>query len=147
MLDYSQIRALLALEEEGTFEGAARSLRVTAFAITQRIKLLEKSLGVRLVERKPTRTSDAGKVLCEHAREVLALETEVLSQHNLAVVERKSDPQVLKIALNDESLSGWFGRVLKDQPKRDNGFRFDVTLTNCDRSTDLMQSGDVVAVT
>lgn len=145
MLDYTQIEALLAVEEEGTFEGAARSLRITAFAITQRIKLLEKSLGVVLIERKPTRTSDAGKILCEHAREVLALETEVLEQHHLFESEPKPDRQVRKIALNDESLSGWFGEVLNDQSKRDNGFCFDVTLTNCDRSADLMQSGEVVA--
>jgi len=145
LLDYSQIEALLAVEDQGSFEGAARSLRITAFAITQRIKLLEKSLGVALIERKPTRTSNAGKILCTHAREVLNLETEVLEQNQLIETELEADHQVLKIALNDEILSGWFSEVLKDQSKRENGFHLDVTLTNCDRAIDLMQKGNVVA--
>jgi LysR family transcriptional regulator (chromosome initiation inhibitor) len=145
MLDYSQIEALLAVENEGTFEGAARSLRITSFAVTQRIKLLEKSLGVALIERKPTRTSEAGKVLCEHAREVIALENAVISQPQQKCLEQDGNRRTLKIALNDESISSWFGQVLKDQTKRKDGVRFDVTLTNCDRAIDLMQSGRVTA--
>lgn len=145
MLDYSQIEALLAVDEERSFEGAARSLRITAFAITQRIKLLEKALGVTLVERKPTRTSEAGRVLCDHAKEIIELEKALLQEHLLPSLEPKAGKKVLKIALNDESLSSWFGHVLRDQTLRDSGVRFDVTLANCDRSIDLMQSGEVIA--
>lgn len=145
MLDYSQIEALLAVEEEGTFEGAARSLGITAFAITQRIKLLEKTLGVPLIERKPTRTSEAGMLLCDHAREVLSLEASVLEQQHIERQETKCSKQTLKIALNDESLASWFGQVLKDEAGRENGFCFDITLTDCARSAELMQSGSVAA--
>ena len=33
MLDYSQLGALLAVSETGSYEGAARKLNVTSFAV------------------------------------------------------------------------------------------------------------------
>jgi LysR family transcriptional regulator (chromosome initiation inhibitor) len=75
----------------------------------------------------------------------MCLEREVLKQQHLDYVQPEADSQVLKIALNDESLSGWFGKVLEHQSKRQNAFCFDVTLANCSRSVDLMQAGKVAA--
>ena len=34
MLDYPQLRALLAIDETGTFEGSARELNVISFAVS-----------------------------------------------------------------------------------------------------------------
>lgn len=60
---YSKLYALLAVEEAGTFEAAARVLNLFSFAVVQRIKALEAQMDVTLVDRAPTRTSKAGKAL------------------------------------------------------------------------------------
>ena len=145
MLDYSQLKTLLAIDETGSFEAAARLLRVSSFAVSQRIKQLEKSLGVRLVERGPTRTSEVGKVLCNHTREVSALESGLLERHRLECLNTADGAPVLKLALNDESLSGWFVKVLQERLAIQDPALFDISLA-CPRcSNDLMLSGDVLA--
>lgn len=146
MLDYSQLEALLAIEEAGTIEGAARSLRVSSFAVSQRVSQLEKTVGSVLVERGPTRTLDAGKILCDHARQVSQLEDELIaSLKNGTFLDYDDEPPILRIALTEEVINGWFRQVLKDcfDPQTDT--RIDVTTSNPDRSVDLMQSGEVVA--
>jgi len=120
MLDYAQLEALLAVEETGTFEGAARHLNLSSFAVVQRIKALETKMGTVLIERGPTRTSDAGKVLCDHARQVRQLENEVTQAHHQDAKVLNGDIPIIKIALSDETLSSWFVNVIEatDPAKR-----------------------------
>lgn len=146
MLDYSQLEALLGIEEEGTIEGAARALRVSSFAISQRISQLENTIGTVLVERGPTRTSKAGKILCDHAREVSRLEDQLLASYrNGTFLDNHNEPPILRIALTEEIINGWFRQVIKDCCDTDSVTSIDVTTCNPDRSIALMQSGDIVA--
>lgn len=69
-----QLRALAAIIEAGSVTGAAKRLNVTPPAVTMQVQLLEKLLGVPLLDRlgerfKPT---DAGREVVETARRIEA---------------------------------------------------------------------------
>ena len=54
-------RTLAAVIDEGTFDAAARRLRITPSAVSQRVKALEQQLGrVLVVRSKPVRPTEAG---------------------------------------------------------------------------------------
>ena len=64
MVDWDQWRTLLAIFRQGTFAGAAKSLRVDATTVGRRLSLLEKHLGYDLFLRqndrlRPTRRCEA----------------------------------------------------------------------------------------
>jgi len=146
MLDYAQLAALHAINREGSFEGAGRSLRISSFAVSQRVKQLEKSLGVTLVERGPTRTSDFGKILCRHTSEVATLEDAVIDNHRIACNSLGNvEAAVYRIALPEECISGWFGRVFRKRTEAGDPSRFDMTIADSGQTLELMQAGTVVA--
>jgi LysR family transcriptional regulator, low CO2-responsive transcriptional regulator len=62
-----QLRSLAATLEAGTLAGAAQRLHVTAPAVSQQLRLLERSAGLALTERTPEglRATDAGRELAE----------------------------------------------------------------------------------
>ena len=64
MFDRAQLQALSAVLTTGSFEAAARALRVTPSAISQRIRALEEQAGAVLVLRgQPARPTAAGDTL------------------------------------------------------------------------------------
>ena len=108
MFDYAHLEALLAVEREGSFEGAARSLGVTSSAVSQRIKLLEERIGAVVINRQaPIKPTHVGIELCRHAELVSILEDKIISTNDcLPVLEEHRKP-VIKIVVNDDSLSSW----------------------------------------
>jgi DNA-binding transcriptional LysR family regulator len=64
--------------ERGSFTAAARALRVTQAAVSQRIQQLEESLGVPVFRRAAGRIalSEAGRALHDYARRILTLHGE-----------------------------------------------------------------------
>lgn len=148
MLDYSQLHALLAVAETGTYEGAARELNVSSFAVKQRIKTLESKLGVKLIESSPTRPSRIGRVLCDHTRQVKDLEDKVIEEHRQDGLEASGedgDPQVLRIAVCEETFAEWFADVLGDLEKIEPSPTIDVRPAPKTKIVGLMRSGEVVA--
>lgn len=111
-LDPAQLRALAAVVDEGSFEGAARALSVTPSAVSQRIKALERATGHVVVRRaRPCEPTSPGRALLRLAREWAVLEAEA------AGVLGGADPDTpvrLAIAVNADSLSTWFPPVLAD---------------------------------
>ena len=104
-----QLRALLAIVDTGTFEAAARALRVTPSAVSQRIKALESQIGRLVVRRtQPCRATDAGQVLVRMARQLVALEADALAELDPAAASRSELP----VAINADSLATWFVPVL-----------------------------------
>jgi DNA-binding transcriptional LysR family regulator len=65
-LDSRQLRAFLALARTGSFTAAARELHLTQSAISHAIRVLEETLGCRLVHRSARQV-----VLSNHGRELL----------------------------------------------------------------------------
>lgn len=145
MLDYHLLDALLAVEREGSFEGAARVMGITSSAVSQRIKLLEERVGAVILNRNPVGPSEFGARLCRHVEQVKLLELSFIgiNQRNFRAFD--GQPVEIKIAVNDDSLSSWFLDVLQPCSQSDRCFLFDICLYDQDYSIEKMKSGAVLA--
>lgn len=79
-MDLRELRAFVAVVEEGGFSAAARRLHVSQPALSQTVGGLERQLRVRLLVRSSTgvRATDAGSTLLAEARAVLARHDQAL---------------------------------------------------------------------
>ena len=75
------VEAFMAVVRQGTVHGAAREIGLSQTGVTQRIRALERSLGVTLFtrSRKGMRPTDEGERLYLHCQRVRDMEGEVLS--------------------------------------------------------------------
>lgn len=67
MIDWDDLRYVLAVQRARTLNGAARTLSVDKATVSRRIAALEEALGVRLFDRKPD-----GYALTPHGERVIA---------------------------------------------------------------------------
>lgn len=74
MLSSDDLRFFVAIAASGSLAGAARYLDVTPPAVSQRLRLLEERLGVRLIERagRQTTLTEEGGHLAAHGRRILS---------------------------------------------------------------------------
>ncbi len=106
MLDYRQLQALASVIEAQSFDKAARRLNLTQSAVSQRVKLLEQSLGQLLIIRaQPLRPTEAGQQLLRHYRQISLLQSELLQ--SLGDAQDQGFTK-LAIGLNADSLATWF---------------------------------------
>jgi LysR family transcriptional regulator (chromosome initiation inhibitor) len=146
MLDYAHLEALLAVEREKSFEGAARALGVTSSAISQRIKLLEERIGaVALNRQTPVSTTDVGAQLCRHAEMVLMLEEDVVQRNRKELGYFDEGFRKIKIAVNDDSLSSWFMGVLRANAASEKPYLLEISIADQDYSIDWMKTGSALA--
>ncbi|MFC2049311.1 ArgP/LysG family DNA-binding transcriptional regulator [Chlamydiota bacterium] len=104
MLDYRGLEALHTIVEMQSFEGAAKKLRITQSAISQRIKGLESHYGEPvLIRTLPYRPTQLGKQLIGHFKRICLLEAELDNQLGSTQVL----PHI-SIAINRDSLETWF---------------------------------------
>ena len=82
MVNLTQLEVLVAVVECGGFSGAAKKLFMSQPSVSNHVRNLESSLGVRLVQRSTqgARTTPAGDVVVDHARRVFELLTS-LNRH------------------------------------------------------------------
>ncbi|MCX6123369.1 MAG: ArgP/LysG family DNA-binding transcriptional regulator [Proteobacteria bacterium] len=113
-LNFEQINALIAVSNEGAFSKAAKVLRITQPAVSERIRLLEEKLGLPLLVRKvPVELTEAGCKLIAYANQVSVLEAAVLQ--SLSLRQPSSEKRALiPIAVNFDSLATWFSLALCD---------------------------------
>ncbi|HVE21390.1 MAG TPA: LysR family transcriptional regulator [Acidocella sp.] len=73
MISTDDLRFFVTLSDFVSLAAVARALNVTPSAVTQRLRLLEERLGVRLVDRSGRRLAltDEGRLLAQHAQNVL----------------------------------------------------------------------------
>jgi DNA-binding transcriptional LysR family regulator len=71
-IDLRLMRYVIAVAEEGGFHSAAKKLHMSQPPLSRQIRDLERGLGVRLFERRPTRLTPAGQEFVTTARRVLA---------------------------------------------------------------------------
>ncbi len=73
-LDLRRLRFLREFEERGTLAAVAAALGYSPSAVSQQLTLLEKETGTRLFEKagRGVRLTDAGRLLAQHARVLLA---------------------------------------------------------------------------
>ena len=75
-VELRHLAALKALAEQGSFGRAAKALGYTQSAVSQQIAMLERAVGVRLVERpggpRPVTLTEAGTLLLRHSESIMA---------------------------------------------------------------------------
>lgn len=150
-LDFSQLDALKAAVAEGTFDAAARTLRITPSAVSQRIKALENSVGRVLLQRsKPIVPTESGRALLRLARQLEALTDDVARElddpgrggGSSAADAPVPVPVRMPIAVNADSLATWILPALA--PLADE-IAFDLWREDQSRTTELLREGTVMA--
>ena len=137
--DLAQLRALNAAVSEGTFEAAARSLRVTPSAVSQRLKALETAAGrVLLVRSKPIRVTESGAVVLRMARQVELL----VADTAVELGDERSPRATLPLAVNADSLATW---VLPALAPLAGSIGFDLHREDEDHTSELLREGSVMA--
>ncbi|MFQ6397638.1 LysR family transcriptional regulator ArgP [Nocardia sp. KC 131] len=148
-LQLDQLRALNAAVTEGTFDAAARSLRVTPSAISQRIKALEDAAGRILLQRtKPVRATESGLAVLRLARQIELLAGDT-SQELGGTAQDAGDsgrstgrPVRVPIAVNADSLESWVMPALARVPS---GVCFEIHREDEEHTTRLLRDGTVMA--
>lgn len=79
-MELRQLRAFVEVADQRHFGHAAKKLRLTQPALTQRIQALERELGSHLLERnaREVRLAPAGTLLLPHARQLVEVEDQAL---------------------------------------------------------------------
>ncbi|MFI6833300.1 LysR family transcriptional regulator ArgP [Kribbella sp. NPDC050241] len=138
--DSAQLETFAAVVDEGSFDAAARRLRVTPSAVSQRIKALESRLGQVVVMRgKPARPTAAGEALLRLARQVSLLELEAI-----VAVRGTVEALRLPIAVNADSLNNWFLPAMLDLSQSLDA-RFLVHQEDEEHSAEFLRNGTVLA--
>lgn len=102
--DREHLATLLAVVEEGTLDAAARRLRITPSAVSQRLRAFEETVGrVLLVRTKPARATAPGEALVRMARQLALLEHEA----DQALGTGADGVTTIPIAVNADSMSTW----------------------------------------
>ncbi|MCR6483730.1 LysR family transcriptional regulator ArgP [Amycolatopsis sp. OK19-0408] len=139
-LPLDQVRTLLAVVDEQSFDAAAAVLHVTPSAVSQRIKALEQRTGrVLLLRTKPVTLTPSGQVLIRFARTLTHLEQDALTELGLGSATR-----TLSIAVNADSLATWFLPALATLPPSAD-LSFDLQREDQDHTAALLREGLVMA--
>jgi len=135
----SQLDALVAIADGGSFEAAARQLHVTPSAVSQRIRALEAAAGQVVVSRgTPCRPTAHGERLVQLGRQ-----TRLLYDEARAELSARSAVDV-PVAVNADSLATWFRDVLAEAA----GWEATAVVLHVEDqaySQDLLRRGDVLA--
>jgi LysR family transcriptional regulator (chromosome initiation inhibitor) len=141
-LPLDQVRTLLAVVDEGTFDAAAAALHVTPSAVSQRVKALEQRTGrVLLLRTKPVRPTESGAVLVRLARQVARLARDAHAELGLSGA---GEPTRVSVAVNADSLATWFLAALTRVP-REPALCFDLRREDEDHTAALLREGAVMA--
>ncbi|MBC7272366.1 MAG: LysR family transcriptional regulator ArgP [Streptomyces sp.] len=141
-LPLDQVRTLLAVVDEGTFDAAAAALHVTPSAVSQRVKALEQRTGrVLLLRTKPVRPTESGEVVVRLARQVARLERDAHAELGLS---EAGEPSRLSVAVNADSLATWFLGALRRVPEEP-PIGFELRREDEDHTAALLREGVVMA--
>lgn len=141
MIDYRQLSAFASVIEEQSFEKAARSLHLTQSAISQRVKLLEESLGQLLIIRgQPPQPTPAGQQLLRHFRQVSLLQSDVLQSLGDAYAKGFTK---LAIGVNADSLATWFMDAIEPLLEK-NSVLLALRVDDQDQTHHLLRQGEVI---
>ncbi|MEU2775876.1 LysR family transcriptional regulator ArgP [Streptomyces sp. NPDC007162] len=138
-LPLDQVRTLLAVVDEGTFDAAAAALHVTPSAVSQRVKALEQRTGRVLLQRtKPVRPTESGEVLVRFARQLGRLERDARGELGMSGA---GEPTRVSVAVNADSLATWFLGALTALP----GIFVELRREDEDHTAALLREGLVMA--
>jgi len=142
-LPLDQVRTLLAVVDEGTFDAAAAALHVTPSAVSQRVKALEQRTGrVLLLRTKPVRPTQSGEVVVRFARQLARLERDARAELGMSGA---GEPTRVSIAVNADSLATWFLPALTLARRREPRLCFELRREDETRTATLLREGLVMA--
>lgn len=140
MLDYKLLEAFAKVVEEGGFERAARALRLTQSAVSQRIKLLEERLGtILLVRSAPPKATEAGRLALRHYHMTLRLE----GDFEAGLGREREGFSTLPVGVNADSLATWFLPAVASFLKEE-GVLLDLSVDDQERTHELLRDGEVL---
>ncbi len=140
MLDRLQLKALEAVVEAGSFEGAAVRLGLTQSAVSQRIRALEDQLGASVIIRgQPSLATDIGARLVRHGQDVALIEQATLRE--IGHRDETAGRPTVHIALNADSLATWVMPALAALPD----VLFDIVIDDQDHAAGWLRTGRVAA--
>jgi DNA-binding transcriptional LysR family regulator len=120
ILDWDDLRLVMAVAEEGAISRAARRLRLSHPTLSRRLRLMEERLGTRLFERTPTacRPTQAGEEIRDLAArmgdEIAALEARLAGRDiSISGSVRLTAPD----AVTDYLLPGMLAEVCRERPE------------------------------
>ncbi|TBU97966.1 LysR family transcriptional regulator ArgP [Stutzerimonas kirkiae] len=143
MFDYKLLSALVTVVEQGGFERAAQVLGLSQSAVSQRIKLLEARVGQPVLLREvPPQATEIGRRLLNHVQQVRLLERDLQGQ--VPELDENRQPERLRIALNADSLSTWWGEAVA-QFCADHQILLDHVVEDQAVGLKRMRAGDVAA--
>lgn len=138
-LDLAQLRAFDATVSAGTLEGAARVLRLTPSAVSQRLKALEAAAGrVLFVRTKPVQVTESGETVLRLARQLALLTADAARE----LGQEAAAMPVLPLAVNADSLATW---VLPALAPLAGEYCFDLHREDEEHTSALLRRGMVMA--
>jgi DNA-binding transcriptional LysR family regulator len=127
------LQTMIALAERETFAGAAEQMHLTQAAISQQVRRLEEQLGQPVFEKVGRRMmmTEAGLMLVEHARKILAAQQEAFT----ALKGHQADG-VLRLGVPQDYAEDMLPAVLRTFSKRYPRIRLEVRV---DKNQTLLQ--------
>lgn len=119
-MDLRELRAFVAVVEEGGVSAASRRLHVRQSALSQTVSGLERELGAKLLERGSAgvRPTEAGRTLLEEARAVLARYRQALRTMGSYSTETSDDIRLgVPVELAPDVLSSALARFAEKSPE------------------------------
>lgn len=134
-------RTVAAIVDERSFEAAARTLRISPSAVSQRLRALESQLGsVLIIRSRPIRATKAGATIVRFARQYEVIAHEATVELGL---ERRGRVHV-PIAVNADSLALWLLPAL-EEVARAHDVTFELLREDEARTATLLESGSALA--
>jgi len=146
MIEDKLAKSLVAVVNEGSFQGAAKVLNVTPAAVTQRIKALEAESGARvLVRGKHLRLTPQGKAILAFQHKHALLQDELLRALNLDAhtYHGKKRWRTLRVAINADSIASWFLPEVTDTLVQQH-LLLDVVIDDQDHTHEALRTGEVM---
>ncbi|MCI5052226.1 MAG: ArgP/LysG family DNA-binding transcriptional regulator [Simkaniaceae bacterium] len=138
-IDYKGIEALYEVQELGSFEEAAKRLKISQSAVSQRVKSLEGAHGEALLVREPPyQPTPKGALLIAYYKKILLLERDLVE-----AIEGVGQEAVISIALNRDSLETWFLGLMDDPCFKQ--VRLEIFADDQERTLDYFRRGLVSA--
>lgn len=134
------VETLAAVIDTGSFDAAARHLRITPSAVSQRIRALEERVGRTLVVRtQPARATPHAAPLLSYARQLAVLDHDVTMALGGAAASKD-----LPLAVTADALATWLLAPLA-RLHTDHGLMFDLHRDDQEFTAALLESGQVLA--
>ncbi|WP_119696273.1 LysR family transcriptional regulator ArgP [Microbacterium halotolerans] len=134
-------QTVAAIVDEKSFDAAARRLRISPSAVSQRLRALEAQLGrVLIIRSRPVRPTSAGTTIVRLARQYDVIGHEA----SVALGMERRDRMHVPIAVNADSLSLWLLPAL-EAVTREHDVTFELLREDEDRTAALLESGSALA--